>query len=157
MRGEELLDWQERGDRLNLATTLDGALEVYVRSESAVTTIVLSTNGCEALIGAVDELAGGRGWVPEIVHEQTLEELGSTQERLDESAERLAALTAELRDRLAEVERLKTANEIADRRARSLERDVDRMRGAERPIDATDSADRIADAYRASGVEVSSL
>lgn len=151
-----MLDWQQRGDRLHLATTLDGALEVYVRHESAVATTTLDGKGIEALIAAVDELAGGRGWVPEIVHEQTVEDLDTAERARDEAVERAERLEVELRARIAELEVHKSAGEIADRRARALERDVERMRGAGLPVDATDSADRIADAYRASGAEVSS-
>lgn len=129
-RGEELLDWPERGERLTLGTTLDGATVLTVADDAGQSTVTLSTRGTEALIAAVDTLAGGRGWVPEIAHEQTLEELADVERARDEAVERVAELEGELRARLADLEAARTALDLADRRARGYERDVERMRVA---------------------------
>jgi phage shock protein A len=128
--GEELLDWPERGQRLTIGSTLDRGVVITVADDDGQATAELSSGAIEALISAVDTLAGGRGWIPEIAHEQTLEELGSTQEQLDQANERVTALEAELRARIADLEAARTALDLADRRARGYERDIERMRSA---------------------------
>lgn len=131
--GEPVLDWQERGDLVQVLPLLDGGLRVAAMVDGQHGPVDLSPRACEALTHGLDAWAQGRGFVPEEVHEAVLERLGHAEEQLDREQHELIAVRRQLREAVEAVEQHKTALDLADRRARGLELDVERMRAAGLP------------------------
>lgn len=126
-----VFDWYERGHGLEIHAEPGSLVRVTVGIDRGRWPVELPERALVELRRALVEMVG------DIDLENAQEALAATEQQLgdaeterDDALDRVRELETELRRVLAEVETLKSAGEIADRRTRGLEQDLERMRHA---------------------------
>lgn len=126
-----VFEWHERGQSLELHLEPGSLVRIHAHGEIPGTPAEVHVAALHELREALVETIGDpqRAELLETVH-ATEQQLGEAERDRDAEHERAERLEAELRAALVQLETHKSAGEIADRRTRGLERDLERMRRA---------------------------
>ena len=121
-----LFNWHERGSGLELHDEL-GQVRVVLVDDDQRHEVRLSPT----MLGTLaDTLEVHDGCVPADEYENEVDRATALERERDEAQARVSALEGDLRHARAEIERLKSALDLGDQRARALEAELDRMRHA---------------------------